>query len=284
MPDVVYPGRSKDACHVTIFSVNPSKISESTIPPELLVPPPRAVARVKSGCAVVALRLFILPHTLVGIGALLFAVGEPLLILFSASVPGVVQELTTHQGSKGSESYRVKIEYFPDARRNGAGLLLDEGLTAGEYRAMHRGQSVSVRTVGLGRLRYATLARSVSGYIRQRWPMWIFTAFWNGVISIALYVAWVAPIRGRHLVRDGRPVIGKITGKSTRRGKSITYTVMYEFVTADVRPLRQDGEMSVSGKDYDSASEGRGVTVLYNSNRPSRNVIYEFSDFKAAKF
>jgi hypothetical protein len=261
--------------------VKPSVPASFAIPPELRAPPPRAVLRREGkGRGPVAARLFLLPHMLVGIGALLFVIGEPVLLLFTPAMPAVVTKLSTHTGSKGRITYRMDFDYSPTLT-GGWAAHDQETITREEYESLHGGDRVMVHAAQVGRFRYVTLSRSFGNYARNRFFIWIWAIFWNGFMSFVVYPMWVRPIRYGQLVRIGRPVPGKITSRYVTRNKSTTYHVKYEFTTSDISREQRQGEMTITRAQYDAITDGGVVTVLYDPDRPAHHVVYECSGFKA---
>jgi hypothetical protein len=224
------------------------------------------------------MRLFILPHTLIGFGALFLVVFEPLFLILTPDIPATVVALTPRTSRKGGTTFRVTYRYSPtDAP--GVSLTGEEPISYAEFRALYPGSQIQVHVAAVGSYRYTRLSRSFSDYVRYRYPMWFWALFWNAIMSVFLYAAWVVPIRSRNLVRFGDPVGGQITGTSIIRGKSTTYRLNYEFVPiGDHQPCK--GSIAVNTKRlFDRAAEGQNVTVLYDPNRPGRNVAYEFGDY-----
>lgn len=244
------------------------------------MPPPRAVRRREgTGGRFLGMRLFILPHTLIGIGVLLFVIGEPVLIGLTPTTPGVVTDLSAHTGRKGGTTYRMDFDYSPTG--TGGWAAHDrETITRNEYEILHPGDRVRVHTAGIGRFHYVTLSRSFGAYARSRFRIWVWAIFWNGVMSFILYPMWVRPIRHRKLVRIGRPVAGKITTRYVTRNKSTAYYVKYEFTTGDIPREQRQGRMSITRAQYDALTDGSAVTVLYDPDRPAHHVIYECSGFQ----
>jgi hypothetical protein len=251
------------------------------LPDELRSPPPRPVSRRSGTGTVIFLRLFILPHTLIGFGVLFLVVFEPVFLILTPGIPATVIALTPHTSRKGGTTYRVTYRYSP-ADAPAVGLTGEEQISWAEFHGLHSGSQIHVHTAAVGSHRYTRLSRSFSDYIRHRYPMWFWALFWNAIMSVFLYVAWVAPIRSRNLVRFGEPVGGQITGKNTIRGKSTTYRLNYEFIPlGDHQPRK--GSIAVNTQRlFDQATEGQNVTVLYDPNRPGRNVAYEFGDYVVA--
>jgi hypothetical protein len=228
----------------------------------------------------VGTRLFILPHTLIGIGVLVFVIGEPVLLALTPSTPGVVTHLSTRKGSKGAMTYLMDFDYSP---AGGAARAAhdQETITREEFQTLHPGGRVMVRAAGVGRFHYVVLARSRGAYVRNRVALWIWAIFWNGIMCFVVYAVWVVPARHRKLVSIGRPVAGKISARYVTRGKSTSYQVKYTFTTSDIPPEQQQGKMTTTRAQYDALAVGDIVTVLYDPNRPAHHVVYECGEFKA---
>jgi hypothetical protein len=105
----------------------------------------------------------------------------------------------------------------------------------------------------------------------------VFTLFWNGILSIFIYVVWVSPIRMRRVAKMGTAVGGTITSKRMIPARGTRYVLKYQFVTADGQTI--DATSDISESAFDRAVKGRPVTVLYNPRRPKWNLPYEYGDF-----
>jgi hypothetical protein len=248
------------------------------LPEELRSPAPRPVSRRAGTGTVIFLRLFILPHTLIGFGALFLVVFEPLFLILTPDTLATVIALTPHTSRKGGTTYRVTYRYSPvDAP--GVSLTGDDQISWAEFVGLRSDSQIYVHTAGVGCHRYTCLSRTFGGYVRYRYPMWFWALFWNGIVSIFLYTAWVVPTHNRNLVRFGDPVAGQITGKNIMRGKSTTYRLKYEFTPIGDHHARKGSTTVATKPQFDQATEGQNVTILYDPNRPGRNVAYEFGDY-----
>src|SRR5262249_49613065 len=54
-------------------------------------------------------------------------------------------------------------------------------------------------------------------------------AFWNGCLSVFIWMTWIAPWRAKQLVKWGEPVPGTILSKHEIRGKGTSYKISYYF-------------------------------------------------------
>ncbi len=253
------------------------------LPEELRMPPPRSVSRRAGlGCGIIGMRLFILPHTLIGICVLFFLIVEPFLVLGTTAIPATVTKLTSNTSRKGGTTYQAEFQFSP-TEAPGAPLTATEPIDSSEFNALHTGSTILVHTSVIGTHRYTNISRSPAAYVRHRYGMWLWALFWNGILSIFLYVAWVVPICNRNLVRNGDAVKGTITSKKIVGGKPINYQISYDFTPINEYQSRQGKTTTTNKMLFDQVQESQEITVLYNPNRPKRNVAYEFGDYVVVK-
>ncbi|MFL5341449.1 MAG: DUF3592 domain-containing protein [Gemmataceae bacterium] len=252
-----------------------------------LPPPPRQLRRRSAvGCGVVVgrwfLRLFITPHCIVGIGLIFNVLYIPLVLLFGTDLPGRVTDHKTYQ-SKGTTHYQVTYSYPV----NEIDYIRVLDVNSEQYASLEVGQPFPVRVLpAWPRMHPQPLGpdnpwRNMTG-------MLLLVFFWNGILSIFVWLAWVAPWRLRQLVKYGSAVTGHVFAKETRRGKGTTYFVRYNYVvppeeSADpfVKGQSCEGRMDVTIEDFKAAEEGQAVTVLYDPRKPKRSLIYDFAEYEA---
>ncbi|HET6248375.1 MAG TPA: DUF3592 domain-containing protein [Tepidisphaeraceae bacterium] len=226
-------------------------------------------------------RLFILPHTLVGLIILFIVVGDPLFILLTPAVPGEVNTISSTHTARGGTKWHVNFAYFPQRPAGPNRLVDNQSITPDEASRLHRGDRLLVHQARFGAVHYATIARTFDDYARDWWFVWAWALVWNSIMLAVLYSAWIVPMRYKRLVREGEPVVGRIMAVNST-GKSGTFhRVKYEFRTAGLSPIRHANEMTVTSKEYDGASAGDSIVVLYDPRRPHRNVAYQLSGFSA---
>jgi len=224
-----------------------------------------------SGCALWFVRLFILPHTLVGIFLLLSVPSHWFVAHFGTPVTAVVDGRDTTLTRKGRALYKVYYHYMLNNRR------YPENKSVGQekYEQTHVGDRFAGRASALvGHALFVDSDRHSDGTLGMA-----FALFWSGIVSIFVYGAWVAPLRQRWLVMIGQPAIGTVTGRREKKGKGTTYTVLYAFTAPG--GMAYSGKWNVSNLDYQRAVEGSEVTVLYHPRNPRRNLPYEYCDFVA---
>jgi len=251
------------------------------MPPELQRRPPRAIRRKSGafgGCGLVFGRLFILPHMIIGLG-LLFTVPLTIAEMFFGQVTqGQIIKKWTTSGKK--TNYHIKYEYDV----NGVHRSGERSCSQSEYDAIadpSRTQpppSIEIRGLNIaGRYFHEAMLPDESRWGKIGFFMF-FALFWNGVLSVFVYILWIAPWREKRLYRWGTPVPGRIYGKHTRSGKSTSYYLDYEFIQPQLGMLRK--RQSVPSERYYKAHEGQLVTVLCYPHKTRTTVIYEYGDFE----
>lgn len=255
------------------------------IEPELAGPTPRRVRYHTrgTGCGLWFVRLFILPHTIAGVvlvGVALWSTGVYLGVwLFGTEYPGAVVKKSERRGSKGKMSYTVEYEYMVAGRLHTAQVSVN----ADEYRQVAAGDQFAVRALESApesgpwpRLPGQTPILDVAG-------MWLFALFWNGILSVFLWVVYLRPWRMRRLVRWGRPAPGIVrdTTMSVSKGTK-TYHLTYEYAAADDggEPAVFTGKMACTQALAAGARPGDLVTVLYDPRKPRRSLIYQYADHR----
>jgi len=238
-----------------------------------LPPPPRTVHRkLGSGCGINFLRLFILPHTLIGI-ALLVAIPINLYIqTCGRPVTATVDKLDTHKSSKGKIYYRVHYHFTLDARRYDS----QDSVPLDTWNRTHAGDAIAGRAASVFGHALFFSAGPFGG--PSVLVLTGFALFWNSIVGVFFYIAWIAPIRQRLLVKYGAAAPGVVTGKHVIRGKNTRYKISYTFASRNFG--KQSGSCTVSRSMYDAAQADAPCTILYNSEKPRRNLAYEFCDYR----
>jgi hypothetical protein len=252
-----------------------------SMPRELEGRRPRRVRRKAGslGCGIVFGRLFILPHTLIGL-FLLFMVPVTIAMMFF----GQVHEgrVVTKWMTSGKKKINYHIRYSYDA--GGEHRSGERSCSKSEYDAIAEPapsrppQSIEIRSVGLmGHHFHEAILPGESQWGKIGGTAAI-ALFWNGFLSIFVYFLWIAPWQEKRLCRWGTPVPGRIFGKHTRSGKSTSYYLDYEFIQPQIGICRK--KQSVTSERYYQAREGELVTVLCYPQRTWGAVIYEYGDFE----
>jgi hypothetical protein len=246
-----------------------------------LPPPPRKVHG-GFGCGLWFGRLFIMPHMCVGVamaGRLILTV---LAAVYGKNLVAKVTDTHTSRGSKGGTTYHVAYTYSVEGREYSD----TDTVRAGTYEALRnpkilegRAATVRVRYLGSGPLHFHVLTQDGSAWGAVGFLLF-FVLFWNGLLSVFVYVLWVAPIRQRSLIRNGEVTAGTIVSSRVHRGKGTTYYATFRFRDPE-RGEEITQEMQVPGEAQHSALKpGFEVTVLYDPSKPKRATVYEFCGYK----
>ena len=222
-------------------------------------------------------RIFILPHTLVGFGAIIYLLFLSLWALVGTDIPGVVTDTEITHSSKGNTYHTLKYQYqIGGQTKSGSGNVSATVYERFQVRDVPR-PPVTVRYFALGPLEHAKLHESgrLWGEVGM---LLLWAAFWNGILSVFLYEVWIKPIRRRLLYRHGHPTDGTVLGKRTKPGKTPRYYITYSFLHPDTGDLR-NAETEVLVADYDRAKINQPVTVLYAPGHPQRSTLYEFGGY-----
>lgn len=263
-------------------------IDHNCRPGDLPLPPRRLQRRPGRGCGPLAeswlLRLFILPHTIIGIGAIAAALFSVFVWLFGADVPGRITKLDITPGKKG-DYYYVHYAYTVD----GIEYANTTTVSSDIYGSLRVGQAYDAR-VFRPVPTWMPLPRGPGSSASTLLGLLFFALFWNGLLSIGLWMAWVAPWRPWLLLRHGLATAGAVLGKEVRRGNkgATSHVVRYGYAATVAEEGSLAGrretferEMNITPEDYVSVTVGQPVTVIYRARKPKRSLIYEFADYEA---
>ena len=267
---------------------------------ELVQTLPRRAKRRKIGMQNGCIQLFIVPHTLVGIGLICSLLLQIAVMLFGTIAPGTITDLTSHRSSKGHATYHAHYEY----RWNGVRYAGKNQVDADDYFLARKGQSVAIKILPLAP-GWGEIVMIPGASNRGMIGVQLFiTLFWNGIVGV-FYVAMYGPlVKDKSLVRNGVATTGRIIEKTISRGKSTSYHVEYEYVaaassdgapespwgnargvetvrsqTSENAPIR--AKMTVPKDEYEGLERGQKFTVLYDARKPRRSVIYRFANYSA---
>jgi Protein of unknown function (DUF3592) len=258
--------------------------------PELLQPTPRRLSALDgcaAGCVLWPIRLFILPHTLVGPFLIYQAVKATVLyfgVLWAGvEVEGHVTGKAEHPSRKGSY-YTADYAFAVDGIEYAGQFQPD----AGRYALLQEGQPIPVRAWPAAP-RDGHWTGSSGATLGAAGTAWVMALFWNGILSVFLWQLYVRPYRQRRLVRYGVPTAGivrAVTAQESRQPPE-TYQVRYEYAVPA-------GHRTAGGLFHGTATAHRNqgdaelrpgdvLTVLYDPRRPRRSVLYRFGDYKAVE-
>jgi len=226
-------------------------------------------------------RLFILPHMIIGV-ILLLAVPATIAAVFFGNVhQGRVVRTWTARGSKGRTNYHLRYGYEAAGKERTGERTVSQWqygkLTGSSTRAVI--PPIQVWTANLGGYYFDQVVLSDESPWESVGLAVVFALFWNGLLSIFVYLLWIAPWQEKQLYRWGTPVPGRIFGKHTRSGKRISYYLEYEFIHPQLGMLQK--QQTVQGQQYyHVAHHGQMVTVLCYPHKKRPTVLYEFGSFE----
>lgn len=234
--------------------------------------PPREVFR-RRGLAVPVrcVLFFLIPHAWVGIFLIWMFVAGCALDMFGQERTATVTSRQYVHSKKGSDRCEVRYTFNDQGgRHTGRGSLAGSG-----YRLYPAGANISIRSVRILGISQSQLAsRSGKGsVVCLALPM----LFWNGFMFLFFYTTCLSPLSERRLLRDGEAVVGQITDKIVRKGKSTTYQISYMYPGPEGAP--RNGRMNVRRQDYDLANAGDESIVFYDPRWPTRSVLYAYSQY-----
>ncbi len=246
--------------------------------PELLPQPPRRV-RGRLGGGIWFIRLFILPHTLIGIGAAAYLGFLLLWWIFGTDVPGTVTGADVHYSSKHGASYTLNYRF----EINGQTKTSSDGVSYGMYQRYQPPNGtnlpVTVHYFSVGFKEHSRLCEGGSLW-NEIGGLCIWAGFWNAVLSIFIYQLWFKPLQARWLYKYGAATTGKVVRKRVRTGKSTTYYVAYAFQDP-YSGQSYESEITVwNAETWQSVAEGQTVTILYSRDKPKRSTVYECGGYE----
>jgi hypothetical protein len=244
-------------------------VTDHQLEPELRRLAPRAVQRrAAHGGFITFVHLFTLPHTLIGILGLFVLVGFFGFAVFSQVVDGTVTSTSELVSRKGARSYPTNLDFAFEGRTETTNESLSERPEVGAtvpLRVLRMGGELIVRPAG--ELWFELLFAVV------------FVGFWNGVMGLLHWRITFLPLRQRALVREGLPVVGRVTSHQEIRGNkgSKTYRLGYDYF---IEGLTLRGQMDVRQEDFLALADGDAVTVLVSEKHPDRSVLYRCAPYE----
>lgn len=250
------------------------------VEPELLGTLPRRIRAIgkRDGFPWGFLRVFILPHMVIGIGLLLGLVSTVIVADFGTRVTGTVVEKHESDGSDDGPSFFVT--YLFHAGRET--VRCTDQIEVDVYRPLETGRNIPVQYFPKAPRLYSIAlppGRSLTGHLHS---LASFVLFWDGVLFPFVWLLYYYPYRTRRLYTHGRVAIGTVIGKKMTTGDDGNgYSIRYSFAPDSVTPAHcVYGRTSVVSEEYVGIREGDELTILYDSRRPRRNIAYRFGHYK----
>jgi hypothetical protein len=261
--------------------------SQIAIDSELATTPPRVVHHRDgwgAGCALWGIRLFILPHMLVGLWLLGTALSTTVhyvrVLAVGVECEGHVVKKTAEKGSKGHIYYWVDYAYPVDGVEHVGRVRVDEDV----YNGLNAGDPVPVRTLESDPEKSPWPRIGTQSAPMDVLAAWGIALFWNGVMSGGIWFLYVRPWRARRLIRYGEPTVGMIRSWAPQPTKGGTaYKLTYDYTAPDASGLLmpRTAKMTTQRKEAACYLPGWPVTVVYDPEKPWRSVVYALGDYRA---
>ncbi len=221
------------------------------------------------------MRLFILPHMLVGIGLILALVIKLSLGLFGTRVEGTVMEKTVHEDSESGPTHHVKFAFT-------SGGQTCEGkaqVGADVFRSLAREDGIPVVHLPLLPQYLSTYQPPQSRFPGGTGKILGFALFWNALVGVFVGVLYIAPWRNKRLLRSGTGAAGRVTNKrmNTDSDGDRTHEVDYTY-EAGGQTLQ--GRAKVTAAEFERTQTGAPVSVVYEPGNPRRSQVIEFSEWE----
>jgi hypothetical protein len=224
-----------------------------------------------------------LPHTLVGLGLLTAAVSGSLIwlgvLLLGNDMQGQVVRKSESHGGRGGPSYVVHYAF----RLDGVEYTDRVNLGTDDYARVQQGQPIDVRV--LAWMPQRGHWPRLPGYwaLGEMGKWWLIALFWNGILSVFLWQAYVRPWFQRRLLRHGVPTTGVVSAVrwwSNRGTRCVKVRYQYTRAPGDEDADRvYTGSVTATGQGA-AVQIGERLTVLYDPRRPHWSVPYRLADYQ----
>jgi hypothetical protein len=143
-----------------------------------------------------------------------------------------------------------------------------------------------VKTLRVGRWAYYDVINVGTSRWKRVGAIWAFGAFWNALLSVFVYLAFVRPERQKRLIRDGQATLGRIVSKRVSKGEDSTRHILtYAFNPSATSMTRRsagdeaNAEQDVDPAEWADALEGDEVWVLHWQGRAKPSALYGYGPF-----
>jgi hypothetical protein len=224
-----------------------------------------------TGC----LRLFILPHTLVGIGVILIFLSKVSLGLFGTKVEARLVEKTTSLGTKGRTSYQVRFSFAANHERSEGSSQVPRSA----YDALPEQGRVPIIYLSVAPQYFSDYLAPNETFPAGTWALLGFALFWNAVVGVFVYAIYIGPWLRKRLVIFGSEAEGKVTTKHIRSGSKggLIYEIRYNY---EVQGETFSGKESTMKPLFDTSHEGDSISVTFDPKKPKRALAVAFSEWE----
>jgi hypothetical protein len=234
------------------------------------------------------IRLFIVPHTLVGLGFLAAA----LLVLVATALgheeTGHIEEASpvASRHTKSGTVYQQTVHYtygHGAHQRQGVRNVTLEATEAppGTDPRFVPGAPVRIWQPGPGDFQEAEMLIEGEGPWKNLLFVMPFAAFWCTIVGVFVYRLWIVPWLVWQTCLRGRALPGRVTARRPPEGRGAQHQVDVEFV--DDETTRKETATASTEALWNQVTEGQAVTVLCLPGSPlpllRPCVVYECADY-----
>jgi hypothetical protein len=235
---------------------------------------PRKVRyRNKSGClGIWGIRLFILPHTLVGLGVALMFLFKISLGLFGSRVDGRFESEANKLNSKGKSFVLLKYSFFANQERHIAEVEVSES----RNRMLKEKAFLPIVYLSILPSKTSQIMEPDKIFPPDTWMAGGFALFWNSILSVFVYAIYISPYRKKRLLMYGVETSGQVTTCSSYRGSKggTRYSVAYFYMVDGVK--YEDAE-NVYKSQFENTHEGMTLRIIYDPTKPQRSTAVQLS-------
>ena len=237
--------------------------------------PPRNVRlRAKAGQRLLVMRVVALLSLILGVWMTWSVLKGPLAHAWGKDATARVEDISPVAGDKLARWFDVKftLETSGKARHVGYGRID----MAGDHPPLV-GSGIAVKVLNWWPVRHAILKDDGGG---------MSTMFVGGLLFIFCLMAaalsilvWIAPRFQFRLLRDGQAAAGSVVQKAFRRTFILRRHIIWYRYTPESGEI-WTGKAVVPPDRFGRLDEGQPVSVIYQSGRPWRSMLYENADYE----
>ena len=242
-----------------------------------LGPPPRQLKRRSAGSLLEGgcLRLFILPHILVGIGVFLLVVSKLAMGIVGSRADASIIGRTATPSSKGGTSYHVQFTFIANRERYEGKSQMNQSA----FNELPEQGRLPIVYLSFAPRYFAEYVPPGKTFPSNTWMLLAFALFWNAIVSLFAYPFYIAPWREKRLIKYGSEAGGKVLAKRLTRGSKGGTRCNIDY-TYEVLGTKYKGKTQVSQRLYDATPEGAPLSVVYDPVRPKRSGAVELSEWE----
>ena len=235
---------------------------------------PRKVRyRNKSGClGIWGIRLFILPHTLVGLGIVLMFLFKITLGLFGSRVDGRYENESSKLSSKGKAIPLLTYSFFANQERH----FVEVEVSESHNRILKDKARLPIVYLAIFPSKTSQLIDPDHTFPPDTWMAGGIALFWNSILSVFFYAVYIVPYRKKRLLMYGIETSGQVTACSSYRGSKggTRYAVAFSYM---VNGVKYENTENVTKEEFENIHEGMSLRIMYDPTKPKRSTAAQLS-------